>query len=143
MECVFLSSKINTLVNEIEKKDKTSDEELLSYLRELDINTLNRLVIIFNENKGITLIQAFAAALAGATLINALFGFVSLLSDSFIIFKVIVLWFFALIATIWALSAVKISGKKRIIRQSSKFLFKQKILTFINYILQEKLNDIN
>lgn len=134
---------VHEIVNTIKNKEMEGDEELLSYLASQDINMLNRLLIIFKGQGGVTLSQAYNVSILGAGLIGIIIGFFVISPGILINYKAIFLEILTLGCVFGVIRIKKNTKQKAITIQSSKLITQQKIFTFIGFVLQDKYKEIN
>ncbi len=132
-----MSDEIVDIVNTVKNKEEEGEQKLLTYLDSLDLHTLNRLLIIFNGPGKPTLLQVFTASTGSTALIGGVIAGSFLSGDSplFSIFICMVL----VLSSFYFVARLKLKSQQNaIIKDSTMVVSTQKILTSINFVIQEK-----
>lgn len=131
------------IVEQVKQKEKEGDKALKDYLFSLDINTLNRLLLIFNGPEAVTEFDLLRSAFIVATAVGAVLTYVIMTSDYFFYTKLNIALFFLAFGICWAYYVNYFKYReKSIIRRSYRSIKKQKLITLIGFVLQEKYKEL-
>lgn len=137
------NKEIYEIVEQVKQKEKEGDKALKDYLFSLDINTLNRLLLIFNGPEAVTEFDLLRSAFIVATAVGAVLTYVIMTSDYFFYTKLNIALFFLAFAIYWAFYVNYFKYReKSIIRRSYRSIKKQKLITLIGFVLQEKYKEL-
>jgi len=132
-------NEIKEIISQVKMKEKVGDKELKEYLSELDVNTLNKLLIIFSGPPRLTVTEVFKAALIASAVIGMLLTYVILTPDYLVNTKANISIIVGVLCVVWLYYLRFVSNNEnKLISLASKLVNRQKIVTLITYTLQEK-----
>lgn len=138
----MMKDEINDIVKNVKEKEKKGEKELLDYLRGLTINDLNRLLVIFNGNAGLSIRTVIQATFTGAALVGVIIGNQDMSDMNMKLFMNLLLLFIVIYSVYWLIRVRNITSERGIIDHSHKVTSRQKILTLISFELQEKYKNL-
>ncbi|WP_027725797.1 hypothetical protein [Tuberibacillus calidus] len=136
-------NEIKEIISQVKMKEKVGDKELKEYLSELDVNTLNKLLIIFSGPPRLTVTEVFKAAFIASAVIGMLLTYVILTPDYLVNTKANISIIVGVLCVVWLYYLRFVSNNEnKLISLASKLVNRQKIVTLITYTLQEKYKNL-